>query len=278
MGARDPASDSLLMGLLKSLLIVGLTGYVGLVALMYFAQRALMYFPDTTRWPLAEVGLPQAQEVVLSTSDGEKIIVWHVPPRGEKPVVLYFQGNGGGLNLRAGRFARLIGNGTGLVALNYRGYGGSTGHPTEAGLLRDADAAYAFAAERYGAKRIVLWGESLGTGVAVAVAAEHPVARVLLESPFTSTVDVATSVFWYVPIRWLMLDQFHSDERIGKITAPVMIVHGDGDRTVPFALGERLYSLVRSPKRFMRLPNAGHNDHDEHGLLEKVRSFIDGSE
>jgi fermentation-respiration switch protein FrsA (DUF1100 family) len=145
-------------------------------------------------------------------------------------------------------------------------------------LLRDADAAYAFAAERYGAERIVLWGESLGTGVAVAVAAEHPVARVLLESPFTSTVDVATSVFWYVPIRWLMLDQFRSDERIAKVTAPVMIVHGDGDRTVPFALGERLYSLVRSPKRFMRLPNAGHNDHDEHGLLEKVRSFIDGSE
>jgi fermentation-respiration switch protein FrsA (DUF1100 family) len=278
MGARNPGSDAPLMGLLKSLLIILLIGYVGLVALMYFAQRALMYFPDTTRWSLAEVGLPQAEEVVLSTSDGEKVIVWHAPPRGEKPVVLYFQGNGGGLNLRAGRFARLVSNGTGLVALNYRGYGGSTGYPTEAGLLRDADAAYAFAAERYGAERIVLWGESLGTGVAVAVAAEHPVARVLLESPFTSTVDVATSVFWYVPIRWLMLDQFRSDERIAKVTAPVMIVHGDGDRTVPFALGERLYSLVRSPKRFMRLPNAGHNDHDEHGLLEKVRSFIDGSE
>jgi uncharacterized protein len=191
---------------------------------------------------------------------------------------LYFQGNGGGLNLRVNRFRHLVADGTGLVALNYRGYGGSSGHPTEAGLLRDAAAAYAFTAERYGAERIVLWGESLGTGVAVATAAEHPVARVLLESPFTSTVDVAASVFWYVPVRWLMLDQFRSDERIGKVTAPVLIVHGDGDRTVPFALGERLYSLVRSSKRFMRLPNAGHNDHDSHGLLEKVRSFIDGSE
>ena len=266
------------MGLLKSLLIILLVGYVGLLAVMYFAQRALMYFPDTTRWSLAELGLPQAQEAVLPTSDGEQVIVWHVPPRGEKPVVLYFQGNGGGLNLRANRFRRLVADGTGLVALNYRGYGGSSGRATEVGLLRDAAAAYAFTAERYGAERIVLWGESLGTGVAVAAAAEHPVARVLLESPFTSTADVAASVFWYIPVRWLMLDQFRSDERMAKVTAPVLIVHGDGDRTVPFELGERLYSLVRSPKRFLRLPNAGHNDHDSHGLLEKVRPFIDGTE
>jgi fermentation-respiration switch protein FrsA (DUF1100 family) len=266
------------MTLLKWPLIILLVGYIGVVALMYFTQRAVMYFPDTTRWRLADVGLPLGQEVVLPTSDGEHVIVWHVPPRGEKPVVLYFQGNGGGLNLRANRFSRLVADGTGLVALNYRGYGGSSGRATEAGLLRDAAAAYAFTADRYGAERIVLWGESLGTGVAVATAAEHPVARVLLESPFTSTVDVAASVFWYVPVRWLLLDQFRSDERIAKVTAPVLIVHGDGDRTVPFALGERLYLLVRSPKRFVRLPNAGHNDHDSHGLLEKVRSFIDGSE
>src|SRR4051812_48633596 len=266
------------MALLKLLLIILLVGYIGVVALMYFAQRALMYFPDTTRWSLAEVGLPQAQEVVLPTSDGEQVIVWHVPARAEKPVVLYFQGNGGGLNLRANRFRRLIADGTGLVALNYRGYGGSSGRATEPGLLRDAAAAYAFTVHRYGAERIVLWGESLGTGVAVATAAEHPVARVLLESPFTSTADVAASAFWYVPVRWLMLDQFRSDERIAKVTAPVLIVHGDDDRTVPFALGERLYSLVRSPKHFLRLPNAGHNDHDSHGLLEKVRSFMGGSE
>jgi fermentation-respiration switch protein FrsA (DUF1100 family) len=266
------------MGALKSLLIFALTGYVGLVALMYFVQRALMYFPDTTRWSLAEVGLPQAEEVVLPTSDGEHVVVWHMPPQPEKPVVLYFQGNGGGLNLRARRFSRLVADGTGLVALNYRGYGGSTGRMTEAGLLRDAEAAYAFTAERYGAERIVLWGESLGTGVAVAVAAEHPVARVLLESPFTSAVDVAAAAFWYIPVRLLMHDQFRSDERIAKVTAPVLIVHGDQDRTVPFVFGERLYAMVQSPKRFLRLPNASHNDHDAHGLLEKVRPFIDRGE
>jgi fermentation-respiration switch protein FrsA (DUF1100 family) len=266
------------MSLLKSLLVIAAVAYLGLVALLYVVQRALMYFPDATQWPPVEVGLPQAEAVVLPTFDGEHVIVWHVPPREGKPVVLYFQGNGGGLNLRAARFSRLVADGTGLVALNYRGYGGSTGRITEAGLLHDAAAAYAFTAQRYGAERIVLWGESLGTGVAVAVAAEHPVARVLLESPFTSAADVAASTFWYIPVRLLMHDPFRSDERIAKVTAPVLIVHGDRDRTVPFAFGEGLYALVRSPKRFLRLPGAGHNDHDAHGVLEQVRSFIDGSE
>jgi fermentation-respiration switch protein FrsA (DUF1100 family) len=263
------------MGILKSLLIIAVTGYLGLVAVMYFTQRTLMYFPDPTRRSPADVSLPRAEEAVLSTSDGEHVVVWHVPPAADKPVVLYFQGNGGGLNLRADRFRRLVANGTGLVALNYRGYGGSTGQMTEAGLLRDADAAYAFAAERYGAERIVVWGESLGTGVAVAVAAEHPVARVLLESPYTSTADVAAATYWYIPVRLLMHDQFRSDERIAKVTAPVLIVHGDQDRTVPLVFGERLYAMVRAPKRFVRLANAGHHDHDSHGLLEKVRPFID---
>jgi fermentation-respiration switch protein FrsA (DUF1100 family) len=266
------------MALVKSILVIAVVAYLGLVGLMYVAQRSLMYFPDTTRWSLTDVGLPQAEEVVLPTADGEHAVAWHVPPRPGKPVVLYFQGNGGGLNLRANRFKRLVADGTGLLALNYRGFGGSTGGITEAGLLQDAEAAYAFVAGRYGADRIVLWGESLGTGVAVAIAAEHPVARLLLESPFTSTVDVAALRYWFVPVRWLMHDQFRSDQRIANVTAPVLVVHGDQDRTVPFAFGERLYAMARPPKRFLRLPGAGHNNHDAYGVLEQVRAFIDGSE
>ena len=128
------------------LLIGVLVVFGGFVALMYVAQRSLMYFPDRQRTAPAAARLPQAEEVVLDTTDGEKVIVWHIPPRGERPVVLYFQGNGGGLNLRADRFRALTADGTGLIALNYRGYGGSTGSPTEAGLIADAEAAYGFAA------------------------------------------------------------------------------------------------------------------------------------
>lgn len=259
---------------LKGLLILLALGYLGLVAAMYFWQRGLMYFPDPTRRTPSSVGFPEAEEVELRSADGERILAWHVPPQEGRPVVLYFQGNGGGLNLRSQRFRRITTTGLGLLALSYRGYGGSTGRPTEEGLLRDAAAAYDFAAARYPPERIVVWGESLGTGVAVALASEKPVARVLLESPFTSAVDVAAAVYFFIPVRLLMLDQFRSDLRIKKVSAPVLIVHGDRDITVPIRFGERLYSLINAPKKFIRLPNAGHNDHDAHGAFDLVKDFL----
>ena len=263
---------------LKWTLILALAGYAALVALLYLTQRSLLYFPDKTRTRPADAGLPQAEEVLLQSADGEQLIAWHVPPRDGKPVIVYFQGNGGGLNLRAQRFGRLTSDGTGLLALSYRGYGGSSGSPTEAGLIRDAEAAHDFAAARYGQERIVLWGESLGTGVAVALASEKPVARVILESPYTSIAAVAASIYWFVPVRWLMKDAFRSDERIAKVTAPVLVVHGMRDTIIPIGFGERLYEMIRAPKRFIRLPNAGHNDHDSHGLPDMVRPFVLGQE
>jgi len=133
------------MAALKSLIILAILAYCSVLVLMYVFQRSLMYFPDRTRTPPAAVGLPQAEEVILTSSDGERLVAWHVPPRGAKPVVIYFQGNAGGLNLRADRFRWLTGDGFGLFALSYRGYGGSTGKPTEAGMLLDAAAAYEFA-------------------------------------------------------------------------------------------------------------------------------------
>ena len=133
--------------------------------------------------------------MVLDTPDGARVIVWHVPPRDDRPVWLYFHGNGGALRYRVDRFRELTAQGDGLVALSYRGYAGSTGRPTEAGLIEDARAAYDFAVKRYGAERIVLWGELLGSGVALALAAERPVARIVLEAPFLSAVDVAAGVY-----------------------------------------------------------------------------------
>ena len=263
---------------LKSLLLFGIAGYVALVALLYLTQRSLLYFPDPRRLHPANVGLRQAEEVMLQSADGVRVSAWHVPARESMPVVIYFQGNGGGLNLRADRFRKLTADGTGLVALNYRGYGGSGGKPSEAGIILDAKAAYDFAVERYGAGRIVLWGESLGTGVAVALAAEQPVARVILESPYSSIADVAASIYWFVPVRLLILDRFRSDERIAKVTVPVLVVHGERDNIIPISYGERLYALIPGPKRFVRLPNAGHNDHDAHGLPEMLKPFIQGRE
>lgn len=263
------------MSSLKWLLIACVAGYGAFVVLLYVAQRAIMYLPDPRRIAPAAAGLPEAEEVVLD-SDGEKLVVWHVAPRGDAPVVLYFQGNGAGLSVRANRFRAIVSDGTGLAALGYRGYSGSTGRPSEAGFLRDAATLYDFAVARYGTSRIVPWGESIGTGVAVALAAEQPVARVVLESPFTSAVDIAASAYFFVPVRWLMKDQFRSDQRIGKVRAPVLVLHGDRDDVVPIAYGERLYERITAPKRFVRLPNANHNDHDEFGAVDKARAFVAG--
>jgi fermentation-respiration switch protein FrsA (DUF1100 family) len=248
--------------------------YLGLAALMYLVQRALMYFPETVRTAPAAAGFPQAQEVVLDTADGEKVIAWHVPPRGGEPVVLYFHGNGGALQHRIPRFRKLVAAGVGLVALSYRGYAGSTGRPTEAGLISDAHAAYDFAATRYPATRIALWGESLGTGVAIALAAEKPVAKLMLDAPFTSAVDVASGIYWFLPVRVLMKDPFRSDERIGKITAPVLIMHGARDSIVPIRYGERLYDMIAAPKRFVRFPDGDHNDLDQFGATETALTFL----
>src|SRR6266446_5614847 len=244
------------MSFVKWLLIVGLASYAALVALMYVAQRALMYFPERLHTSPAEAGLPAAEDIVLDTADGERVIVWHLAPRGDEPVVLYFHGNGGALRYRVDRFRALAADGTGLVALSYRGYGGSSGRPTEAGLIADAAAAYAFASSRYPAERLV--------------------GKVILEAPFASAVEIGAAAYPFVPVRWLMKDQFRSDLRIEKLTAPVLILHGERDRVVPIASGERLYALVKSSKQFVRFPFGGHEDLAAYGAIETARKFMRG--
>ena len=265
------------MTILKWIAILIAAGYFAVLVVLYVKQRDMLFpIPTTDRTAPAAAGFPEAEEHVLSTSDGEKVIVWHVPPKPGRPVVLFFAGNGDFLAGCVNRFKGIIADGTGLVALSYRGYAGSTGAPSEQGLLRDGVAAYAFATERYDAARIVAWGFSLGTGVAVAIASEHPVGKLILEAPYTSTVDVAASLFRFVPVRLLMRDPFHSDERIARVAVPLLIMHGTDDQAIPIAFGERLFALARDPKQMVRFPGGGHENLDNFGALETARQFING--
>src|ERR1041385_902555 len=236
------------MVLLKFFLVAAAV-FGGIVLLAYLGQRSLQYHPDRARTPPAMAGLPVAEEIELKTADGETVIVWHVPAKGDRPVVLYFHGNGGSLAWRANRFKTFTADGTGLIALSYRGYGGAGGSPTEAGLIADAEAAYAFAATRYPVERIAVWGESLGSGVAVALAESHKVSRLILESPFTSAADVGAQVYWFLPVQLLMKDAFRSDRRIGKVTVPLLVVHGTTDPVVPVGFGQKLFALANEPQR-----------------------------
>jgi hypothetical protein len=256
--------------------VIAVCLYAGLAVMIYFAQRSLMYFPDIAHVLPAAAGLPEAEEVPLTAADGVRIAAWHVPPRDGKPVILYFHGNGGALRFRVERFRKLVADEIGLLALEYRGYGGLAGSPSEEGLIADAQAAYRFAAARYPARQLVLWGESLGSGIAVAIAAQHPVGRVILEAPFTSAVAVGAQHYWYLPVSLLMKDQFRSDTRIGKVTAPVMIMHGVHDRVVPYAMGKQLFDLANQPKHLVRFLDGGHEDLDANGALDAVGRFLAG--
>jgi uncharacterized protein len=266
------------MIVLKWLLIVVAVGYLVGLAVLYFKQRSMLFpIPPVGRTAPEAAGFPEAEEHVLTTADGEKVIVWHVAAKPGHPVVLYFHGNGDFLAGFFGRFHDLISDGTGIVALSYRGYAGSSGQPSEQGLLQDAAAAYAFTTARYSADRIVVWGFSLGTGVAKAVAAEHPIAKLILEAPYTSTVELAGSLLRVVPVSLLMLDQFHSDQRIKRVTVPLLIMHGTNDPAIPISLGERLFALANEPKRFVPFPGGGHNNLENFGAIETARQFINAA-
>lgn len=263
------------MTIVKWIAILLVTVYCAGLVVLYVKQRELLFpIPPVGRTAPDVAGLPEAEEHVLTTSDGERVIVWHVPAKPGRRVVLFFPGNGDFLAGRVDRFKGITADGTGLVALSYRGYAGSSGAPSEEGLLRDATAAYSFTAARYAAERIVAWGFSLGTGVAVAIASEHRVGKLILEAPYTSAADIAAASFWFVPVRLLMRDPFRSDQRIARVTVPLLAMHGTNDLAIPIAFGERLFALAHEPKRFVRMAGGGHDNLDQYGAIETARDFI----
>lgn len=258
------------------LAIVLAAGYVAALALIATFQRSLLYHPGGSVRSPAEAGLPNARALDLQTGDGERLLAWHLPAAPDKPLLLYFHGNAGSLSDRAEVFAALAHDGYGVLAVSYRGFPGSTGTPTEAGLHRDALTAYEAAlAFGYGADRIVVLGKSLGTGVAVALAAEKPVAGLILEAPYTSTAAVAADIYWMFPVRLLMWDQFRSDRAIRKVHVPVLVMHGENDGIIPIRFGQRLYQLANQPKEFVRIPGAGHLFLLMPGIISRIERWLE---
>ena len=232
--------------------------YFGVLAWLYVAQRNLLYPADKIVFEPSALGL-DAEVRHIKTADGETLLAWWFAPKPGRPFILYFRGSADGLDTRAERFKQLVAGGDGLLAIQYRGYAGSTGHPTEAGLLLDGEAAYAAAlSSGMEPKRLVAMGESLGTGVAVALAANHGIGALALDLPYTSIIDVAAGRYWMFPIRELVWDSFRSDLRIGKVHAPLLIVHGALDDDVPTHFGEQLFALANEPKRFIKVEGARH--------------------
>jgi uncharacterized protein len=248
--------------------------YVCALAVLFVNQRSLLYPASDRRTTAAEAGLSGFQDLVLQTPDGERLVAWWKPPQPGKALILYFHGNGGSLWNGRLRAQALTASGRGLLMISYRGYSGSTGSPTEMGLHTDARTAYDWVRQSYEASRLVAYGESLGTGVAVRLASEQPLAGLILDAPYTSTADVASLIYWYVPVSWLMLDQFRSLDIIQQVRAPILILHDTDDRTIPFTFGERLYAAAPEPKRFVRIESGSHSRNLEQGGMAAVEDFL----
>ena len=253
--------------------------YLAAVAAMFAFQRQFQYFPTNRAPSPADAGFGGAAEHVLTAEDGTQVLLWYAPAPDGAPTVLYFQGNGGEIADRADRWASYRDSGFGAAFLSYRGYGGSEGRPTETGLHQDAAAALAFLeAQGVGPGSIALVGESLGTGVAVRLAADRPkdapFAAVVLEAPYTSTADVAARIYRWLPVRLLMLDQYRSIDIIGQINAPLFVFHGDQDRTIPFDLGLALFEAASAPKEFSPAPGRGHEAIYDLATWQQEAGFI----
>lgn len=256
--------------------VIGLAlAYAAVCAAMFVMQRQLQYFPARLAPAPAAAGFEGVTEAALTAADGTPLVLWYSPAPAGAPTVLYLHGNAGEIADRPKRWAFLREQGFGVAYLSYRGFGGSGGTISETGLHMDADAAYDWlVAQGVAPGRLAVAGESLGSGVAVRLAADRPVGALVLEAPYTSTADVAARRYPWLPVRLLMLDQYPSRDRIHRVRAPILIQHGTGDATIPFDLGRALFDAAPAPKEFREIPGGGHDIVSERATWQAEADFI----
>jgi hypothetical protein len=252
-----------------------LAAYGVLVGALYVFQRHLLYFPGVERPELGDLAALGVREVTLKTADGLSLLSWYVPPRDGHSVIAYLHGNGGHIGYRAERLRWFARNGYGVLMVEYRGYGGNPGTPSESGLVTDGVAALDFlGGEGIAPNRLVIYGESLGSGVAVLLVARRQVASLILEAPFTSVAEVAQYHYLFMPASALVRDRFDSLAMIGEVKAPILVLHGEQDRVVPLRFGRALFDAAPEPKELWLSRDAGHEDLVRHGAFEAVLDFL----
>ena len=256
--------------------VVVVLAYVGVAAALYAMQREILFRPDVQRPDVAAVGVPALTAVRLQTEDGLDLLAWWLPPASaSRPVLLYFHGNGGNLGDRAARLRFAAARGDGVLMPEYPGYGGNPGAPSEAAMFGTVAPALALLRSmRIDDRRVAVYGESLGTGVAAFAAAGQRFGAVILESPFTSVTAIARQRYWFLPVDLLLRDKFDTLGRIGRIGAPLLIAFGERDDVVPPWMGRALFAAAAEPKQLWVAPTGGHEDLAAFGLLEAVDRFL----
>jgi fermentation-respiration switch protein FrsA (DUF1100 family) len=250
--------------------------YVAATSLLYGFQRRLIYYPDPEYSTPADAELEGiVREVRLDTPDGERLVAWWAPAAPGQPTLLYFHGNAGNLDSRADRFHLFHKAGLGVFMPAYRGYSGSTGTPSETALVADAKLAYDYLRQKgLAADDIVAYGESLGSGVAVQLAVAKKIDALVLDAPYTSLPDIGKWLYPAMPVRTFMIDRFESKRYIKGVKAPILIMHGTNDRTIPIQFGKALFEAAPEPKKMEVIEGAGHSDIYDFGALEMLQRFL----
>ncbi len=248
------------MSWLISIVVVLGIAYLAIMVAMYTFQRSFLYLPDRQAYSPGDVGLSGIEEITIPTPDGEQLQSWYLPAKIGQPTVLFFHGNGGSIAGRAERLAFYQARGFGALFVSYRGYGKSTGSPTETGLVNDSLASYDWLRQKnIAVENIVVVGESLGSGVAVRLAVERPIKALIIAAPFTSTVDVAKSVYWWLPVDLLMKDRFEIIKIIDQVKVPLLIIHGEKDEITDVDQGRKVFDKANQPKILQIIKGGTHN-------------------
>jgi len=251
-------------------------GYAVLAAALFFYQPNLLYFPDMPTRQIQTtpevIGL-DFDSVTLTTSDNEQLHGWFIPADPARGTLLFFHGNAGNISHRLDSIRLFHELGLSVLIFDYRGYGQSTGTLTEKGTYRDAGAAWQYLVAQRGIppERIILFGRSLGAGIAAELATRQAAAGVILESAFTSVPDVAAELYPWLPVRWLSRYQYNTRKQLADIHSPVLIVHSRDDEIISYANGEQLFAAANEPKQFLEL-RGGHND----GFMVSADSYVRG--
>lgn len=234
-----------------------------------------MFAGGTERVVPSEIGLTNVAEVTLTTSGGHDLYSWYGAAEEGQPTFLFLHGNGGAVSDRGRQFRLLMSEGFGVSMVGYPGFGGSEGSPSEPGLIEAAELAYEHVlSPGLRPEDIVIHGKSLGTAVAVQLAAARPARALILAAPMSSVVDIAAGMYPYAPVRWVLRDPFRSIDHIAKIDMPLLIVHGDADEVISYESGRELFSKAREPKMFHTLEGAGHNNIYDFGLEDVMTRYI----
>ncbi len=251
---------------------------VVVIAAAYFGQRRLMYFPDRAKVMPGDAGLRGVDEIILAAPDGKRIVHWWGRAKAGQPTILYLHGNGGGLADRAPRIERFMTEGWGILMMAYRSYAGSEGSPTEPDNVADAVRAFDYlVASGVRPAGIIIYGESLGTGVATQVAIQRPAAAgLILDAPYTSTADIGALRFPFLPVNRGLQDRYETRRHILQVRMPLLVLHGALDNVIPVAMGREVARLANEPKTYVEFPRGGHTDLYLNGnnAIDHIRAWV----